>query len=128
MDPQDMIDMQLDVFDITANQSLGFMTQNVRNGQEKTLNTLYKDKAQKDKVAKKIEKVFNIFKTWNHEFDLESIGGSIWNAWELATASYFQQAKIDNMDVRRCLSSNIAIDNFLYREIEHWSWEKETFR
>ena len=43
-------------------------------------------------------------------------------------ASYLQDTKIDNMNVRRCLASNVVIDNYIYREIEHWTWEKESYR
>lgn len=104
------------------------MLTSVKNGKEAALNELFKDKAKRDKMNYKLTLVFDIFSKWDRYFDLETIGGSIWNAWELKTATYFQETKIDNEDVRKCLVSGVAIDNFLYREIEHWSWEKESYR
>ena len=49
-------------------------------------------------------------------------------ALELAVASYFQEAKIDNMDVRRAIHANVIFDNFLNGEIKKWTEEENPMR
>ena len=76
----------------------------------------------------KIRLVLDIWKNWDYRFDLKSIGASIYLAWELSFATYFQETKIDSPNVRRCLSSNVVIENFYYSEIQKWSNEERPYR
>jgi hypothetical protein len=46
-------------------------------------------------------------------------------AFEVAFYSYFQETKIDDMDVRRGIHGNIIMDNFFYKEIHRWESEKD---
>lgn len=72
--------------------------------------------------------VLDVFKGWKHTFDLEDIAGSVFIAWEYHMATYLQETKIDNINVRRCVSSNILIENFLYKEYKDWAQEEAPYR
>ena len=45
-------------------------------------------------------------------------------AFEVAFYSYFQETKIDDMDVRRGIHGNVIMDNFFYKEIHRWDTEE----
>jgi|LauGreDrversion4_2_1035121.scaffolds.fasta_scaffold73021_3 hypothetical protein len=45
--------------------------------------------------------------------------------FEYALATYFQEAKIDNEDVRRGLHGNVITENFIYKEIHRWAEEQD---
>jgi hypothetical protein len=51
---------------------------------------------------------------WNFKFDLDLIPPSIFAAWEFTFATYFQESKIDDADVRRGIHGNIIIENFFF--------------
>lgn len=124
-----MIDIQLDTLDIQVRDSLGYMLTSVNNGRDEALKMIFSNDAKKiEETKKKIAKVIEIFSNWNHTFELEDNGGSIYLAWEYHLASYFQETKIDNIGVRRCISSNILIENFVYKEYRDWSYEEAPYR
>lgn len=91
----------------------------VNKGMGSLLDKYYK----KDKttIEKKIKEVWNIFSTWNFRYDLEEKAAAIFLAWEVNMASYFQEFKIDNEDVRKGISGNFLTENFLFLEIREWS-------
>lgn len=43
-------------------------------------------------------------------------------------ATFFQEVKIDNQDVRRAIHSNVLFENFLYKEIDTWATEEKPKR
>ena len=49
-------------------------------------------------------------KTWNYRFDLEEIGASIFSGLEYMLATYLQETKIDNVNVRRAIHGNLLFD------------------
>ena len=57
---QDMIDMQMDVFDIQANHSLGHMISSVKQAKKQVLEVIFDSKAQRDKMNYKINNVLDL--------------------------------------------------------------------
>lgn len=64
---------------------------------------------------------FKLWRDWNFAFELDQIQASIYLAFDVAFATYFQETKIDNPDVRRGIHGNIIFDNFYYKEIHRWA-------
>jgi hypothetical protein len=46
-------------------------------------------------------------------------------AFEVAFYSYFQETKIDEIDVRRGIHGNVIMDNFFYKEMHRWDIEND---
>jgi hypothetical protein len=68
-----------------------------------------------------LKKAFKYLNEWDYRLDLDKIAASIFLAYEFSFATYFQESKIDDADVRRGLHGNVIFDNFAYSEIHKWA-------
>lgn len=119
---QDMIDGQLDTVDIQAQRSTEYIIKNVEKGLESALDITFKaNEAKKAHMRSMISNSFKLWRDWNFAFELDQIQASIYLAFDVAFATYFQETKIDNPDVRRGIHGNIIFDNFYYKEIHRWA-------
>lgn len=84
---------------------------------------MYKGWTEKRNQEKKMKELLKDMEKWDFKFEYESKQAVIWLAFEFSLASYFQESKIDNVDVRRAIHSNIIFDNFMYSEIKAWTKE-----
>lgn len=66
-----------------------------------------------------------ILSDWDYKFDLQSVQGAIFLAFEFNFATYFQETKIDDADVRRGIHGNVIIENFFFKEIHAWANETD---
>ena len=71
-------------------------------------------------MSYKIDLALQIFKDWNFRYDLEE-RAAVFLAWEFWIGSY-----LDCINVRRAVSSNIIIENFIFKEIKKWNEETTT--
>lgn len=92
---------------------------------ESALNTVYKSKKERDVMRIYIQEAFKQLENWDYGFQLNQTQASIFMAFEVAFYSYFQETKIDEMDVRRGIHGNVIMDNFFYKEIHRWDTEKD---
>ena len=116
-----MIDAQLDTLDYQARNSTRYIMANVEKGLESALKVIYKTQSQRDRMSKMMKNAFDLFKEWDYKFELETVPASLYLAFELSFATYFQETKIDDADVRRGLHGNVIIENFFYLEIHRWA-------
>lgn len=93
----------------------------VKKNKDFVLGEMFKETQQRNQMNYKVGLALKILDEWNHRFDLEERGSSIYLVWEFEIASYFMETKIDNLIVRRCLGSNILIEQFMYNEYRRWS-------
>jgi hypothetical protein len=122
---QDMIDAILDVHDYQAQLSTHVIISNVKKGLESALNAVYKSKAERDITRIYINEAFKQLENWDYGFQINQTQASIYMAFEVAFYSYFQETKIDEMEVRRGIHGNVITDNFIYKEIHKWDGEKD---
>lgn len=62
-----------------------------------------------------------MWRDWNFAFELDQIQASIYLAFDVSFATYFQETKIDDVDVRRGIHGNVLFENFYYKEIHRWA-------
>lgn len=125
LNKQDMIDGQLDTFDIQARESTSFILRNVDLGLESVLKALKKSRQEAETIKKLYTYARDILLNWDFRFSYDQIQPSIYLAFEFNFATYFQEAKIDDADVRRAIAGNVIIENFFYKEIHRWAAEKD---
>lgn len=68
---------------------------------------------------------FALLANWTYHFDLHLIQPSLFAAFEFNFATYFQETKIDDADVRRGIHGNVIIENFFYKQIHKWAGEQD---
>lgn len=77
------------------------------------------------KVLYERSKKLLIASDWDFRFDLHQIQPSLFLAFEFNLATYFQETKIDDADVRRGIHGNIIIENFFFNKIHSWAEMRE---
>lgn len=121
--------IQLDVLDIQLKYSLPNILKIIDKQKENTLLQMYrKDNCTRELMEDVLDRTLKVLREWNHKFDLREVGGGIFIEFEFQLASYFQEMKIDNIDVRHSIHSNIIFENFLYKEIDAWALEENPMR
>lgn len=78
------------------------------------LDQLYVDSEKRKAMGKDVREAIQTLKQWNYRYDLNEKGAAIFLEWEFWLFSYFQETKIDNMDVRRGLQGNYLFENFMW--------------
>eukprot|EP00347_Sterkiella_histriomuscorum_P009270 403341851 len=119
---QDMIDIQMDVLDYQARESTGYIVTCVRKGMKTVIDKLYKGWTDRKNMDKKIDGLLNELMKWDFKFEYQSKQAAIYLAFEYSLATYFQESKIDNVDVRRAIFGNVIFDNYIYKEIRSWAF------
>jgi acyl-homoserine lactone acylase PvdQ len=123
-----MMDAQLDTHDIQARISLPYILKSVNSSLDSAINLTQRTPTDRVRLHSLLQRSFQHLESWNFNFDLPSVGASLFQAFEFNFATYFQETKIDDADVRRGIHGNVIIENFFYKEIHQWAEEKSTYR
>ena len=118
-----MLEIQMDVVDVLARDSKNQMIEMCEKEIDTTLEEMFPGHYDREKYTKLAKEGLECLRNWNSSFDLDLVGPSLYLSWELAIASYFQETKIQNMDVRRALGGNTIIEHFVYKQIHQWYFE-----
>ena len=86
------------------------------------IDKLYKGWTDRKNMDKKIDGLLNELMKWDFKFEYQSKHAAIYLAFEYSLATYFQESKIDNVDVRRAIFGNVIFDNYIYKEIRSWAF------
>ena len=63
---------------------------------------------------------------WDYRFAKNSVAASIYEAWELMLGTYMFESKIEDIRLRRSISSIADSSMFMYRQISKWSQNPQT--
>ena len=75
-------------------------------------------------MRERVQKAIGFLKQWDFKFELHQVQAAIYLAFENSFATYFQETKIDDADVRRGIHGNVIIENFFYLQIHEWADQK----
>lgn len=73
-----------------------------------------------------IAQPLRVLETWDYRFAKNSVAASIYEAWELMLGTYMFESKIEDIRLRRGLSSIADSSMFMYRQISKWSQTTQT--
>lgn len=108
---KDIQEVQMDLLDVQARQSLPHMIQCVDHGSQ------ILDQSQKAQI----ELPLQLLAGWDFKFTANSVEASIFEAWEFMVATHMHESKIDDTRLRRSLWSIGDSQLFFYRQVSEWA-------
>lgn len=105
-----MKEIQLDVLDIQARESLTDMLTCVKAG--------IRDRD--------LSQAFTIFEDWDFKFTTNSVAANLFTTWENTMALYLHETTIGSQEVRLSLQNHPAYMSAFYLKVRQWAKEPST--
>jgi acyl-homoserine lactone acylase PvdQ len=117
-----MREIQIDLLDIQARESLATMIQHVEFIKDKTLE---KFEIKDPEMSQKVDQAISILKEWNFEMRGESAAAAIFHLWEHNIYNNLHSFKIRSPRTRMAMPAVHTYDDFVYKQIHSWTDHKE---